>query len=337
MENIYLQMHKSIVFKHKKEKGGCDIKKYVFLAVLVSLFMVFSLSPAFAADPAPATCGNGSVDHNQEDCDDGNNDDGDCCNSNCKFESVGSTCADDELFCTGDETCDGAGVCTSEGDPCVGGGEACDEGSDTCIACTDDSECDDSNECTDDICNAGTCETTNNTDSCDDNDACTTGDQCSEGSCVGGNPPNCDDTNDCTDDSCDPASGCVNDNNTNSCSDGNDCTDGDVCSGGSCDPGPNPCSGGTPICTDEPTNGYSCAECVQDGECDDGIFCNGVESCSDGSCVAVSSCPPSINGCATIECDEDADECVDVEVSPPVCTEEGDVCNLDSGLCEAEE
>jgi hypothetical protein len=55
--------------------------------------------------------------------------------------------------------------------------------------------------------------------------------------------------------------------------------------------------------------------CVTDAECDDGIFCNGTESCeiSTGNCVAVSACPPSIDGCVyrNDSCDEDNDECVD--------------------------
>ena len=51
-------------------------------------------------------------------------------------------------------------------------------------ACSTHAECDDGNICTDDVCNAGVCENTNNTDPCDDGDLCTTGDVCSGGACT---------------------------------------------------------------------------------------------------------------------------------------------------------
>lgn len=41
---------------------------------------------------------------------------------------------DDGEFCTGTETCD-AGTCVSSGNPCASG-ETCDEGTDSCVACT---------------------------------------------------------------------------------------------------------------------------------------------------------------------------------------------------------
>ena len=54
------------------------------------------------------------------------------------------------------------------------------------------------------------------------------------GTCVGGPAPNCNDGNVCTDDSCNPATGCVNANNTAPCNDGNACTTADTCAGGTC-------------------------------------------------------------------------------------------------------
>ena len=45
-----------------------------------------------------------------EDCDDGNTADGDCCDSDCQFEPVESSCTDG-VFCNGPEMCDGAGNC----------------------------------------------------------------------------------------------------------------------------------------------------------------------------------------------------------------------------------
>ena len=95
-------------------------------------------------------------------------------------------------------------------------------------------ECDDGNTDNGDCCSS-TCRF--ETGACNEDNACTTNDQCSNGECVGGAPLNCEDNNVCTTDTCDPASGCVNTPNANSCDDGDACTTGDVCSGGSCQPG----------------------------------------------------------------------------------------------------
>ena len=54
-------------------------------------------------------CGDGDLDAGEQ-CDDGNNADGDCCSHNCQYESNGSSC-DDSTVCNGNETCDGAGTC----------------------------------------------------------------------------------------------------------------------------------------------------------------------------------------------------------------------------------
>jgi hypothetical protein len=49
--------------------------------------------------------------------------------------------------------------------------------------CVTDGDCDDANDCTDDACNDGTCEFTNNTADCDDSLWCNGTDTCSGGSC----------------------------------------------------------------------------------------------------------------------------------------------------------
>ena len=56
-----------------------------------------------------ATCGDGIVDGG-EDCDDGNNDNGDCCNALCMFEAAESPCTGTTL-CSEEGVCDGAGEC----------------------------------------------------------------------------------------------------------------------------------------------------------------------------------------------------------------------------------
>lgn len=76
--------------------------------------------------------------------------------------------------------------------------------------------------------------------------------------------------------------------------------------------------------------------CVDTDLCDDGIFCNGIESCdlATETCVAVSACPPAINGCLVFgsSCDEENDECPgipDDSLCPP-----GTSCR-DDGQCVA--
>jgi cysteine-rich repeat protein len=101
-------------------------------------------------------CGNG-IPETPEQCDDGNNVNGDCCSATCIFEAPGAPCADDGNTCTRDE-CTGTGTCIHPdqlngttcgtgnmcltGQQCVGGqcvgGEAV--------------NCDDDDECTTDTC-----------------------------------------------------------------------------------------------------------------------------------------------------------------------------------------
>ncbi len=86
-------------------------------------------------DPWPCLdyCGNGIV-WGGEQCDDGNNSNGDCCSWNCEFETPGSPC-NDGLFCDGTDTCSD-GRCEHGGDPCDPASEVCDEISDRCQALT---------------------------------------------------------------------------------------------------------------------------------------------------------------------------------------------------------
>ncbi len=79
--------------------------------------------------------------------------------------------------------------------------------------------------------------------------------------------------------------------------------------------------------------------CTTDDDCDDGLFCTGAESCVDGSCVALSACPPGVNGCVMVGaiCDEENDTCLD-EPDDSLCDnglfcDGAEFCDPKSGEC----
>ncbi len=260
-------------------------------------------------------CGDGVLESGEQ-CDDGNNRDGDCCSAACRFESFGSSCADDGNPCT-NEQCNGAGTCAhpdntdncDDGDACTTG-DACSAG--VCVGPA--RNCNDGDPCTDDACisRAG-CVHPVNTGPCDDANPCTTGDTCSSGQCIGGPPPSCDDGNPCTVDSCSAFIGCVR--APVSCSDGNPCTDD------ACDPASGcvftnntgTCEGDGNLCTAEQCDGSGhcgfASNRAPGTSCDDGRFCNGTDSCDDaGQCVGSGDpCP----GTACNTCQEAGPSCFD--------------------------
>ncbi len=288
----------------------------------------------------PRRCGNGIAEPG-EDCDDGNNTDGDCCSATCTAEAAGGACSDDGngctndlcdgngacghpgntdpcddgVFCNGDDTCSGGSCSAHTGDPCAGAEECaatCNETGEHCntpagTACTDDG-----NGCTSDVCNgSGGCAHPANTDPCDDGSFCNGDDTCSGGSCSvhTGDPcsggAECGDTCNETDDDCNVDVG------TTCTDDGNVCTD-DRCDGGG-----------------------SCVHPNNTAPCDDGVFCNGADTCSGGTCT-VNAGDPCTGGaeCAN-SCNETDDDCnVDVGTT---CTDDGNVCSDDvcdgSGAC----
>ena len=147
----------------------------------------------------PCACGDGFA-GGDEDCDDGNQVEGDCCSSACDFEAYGSACATDGIECT-DDICNGAAACihppsspftscTTDGiectdDLCDGAGACAHAPSPPTTPCTPDA-----NVCTDDLCDgAGACGHVDNTAPCDDANPCTEVDTCAAGACVGDPAP----------------------------------------------------------------------------------------------------------------------------------------------------
>ncbi|MFQ5478157.1 MAG: hypothetical protein ACE5E4_06030 [Candidatus Binatia bacterium] len=253
-------------------------------------------------------CGNGVLDPGEE-CDDGNQVDGDCCSSACAIEVAAVLCDDgnpctDELCVPGtgcqnppnNLPCDDADACTTM-DTCSGG---------VCIG-GPAPDCDDGNPCTVDTCDSVLgCQNVNVSLPCDDGNACTTNDTCSNGVCVGGSPLDCNDGNVCTDDSCDTVSGCVSVNNAAACEDGDSCTTGDTCVAGTCVSGPAPNCDDNNLCTDDscvPATG--CVHLANGAPRDDANACTTGDTCVAGVC----------SGGAPPNCD-DANVCTDDSCDP---------------------
>src|SRR5262249_994154 len=77
-----------------------------------------TITPPATIEPVlepPCTCGNGVLDPGEQ-CDDGNELDGDCCSSFCLFEPSTTPCADDGSLPPVDH-CDGAGHCIHPPNP----------------------------------------------------------------------------------------------------------------------------------------------------------------------------------------------------------------------------
>ena len=188
--------------------------------------------------------------NNTADCDDGiactENDQ--CTAGACQGASNHMLC-DDQDLCT-DDVCTAGVGCASTNNTAL-----CDDGIDCTVndrcaegACESGIPqavmCEDGNVCTDETCDPITgCESTNNTAACEDGIACTEGDQCSEGTCLGGlpNANRCDDANVCTDEVCAAGIGCRYTDNSDPCDSGLACTVADICVDGAC-------AGGTDLC-----------------------------------------------------------------------------------------
>ena len=166
------------------------------------------------------------------------------------------------------------------------------------------------------------------TEQCDDGNL-VNGDCCSS-TCqfeIGGNV--CpDDGNPCTNDQCDGSGGCAHPNNTAPCDDGLYCDGTDVCSGGVCTHGGDPCPGpnGDGNCSqscDEATD--SCTAPDPNGSaCTDGLFCDGTDTCAAGACTnhTGNPCPgPDGDGNCSESCDEATDNCTAPDPNGSPCTD----------------
>ena len=311
--------------------------------------------------------------------------DGECDDADgCSIDAcVAGTCAHDPApdgtpcldgsFCNGEESCQD-GTCADGLDPCVDP-DHCDEDGDVCLECAKNDECADGNPCTTDTCDAGTCVNTPVVDglACLDDAFCNGEESCQGGVCSDGpdpcvDPDLCDETNDecldcLVDGDCDDANPCTTDAcEDNFCThavvgDGTPCLDGafcngdEVCVGGVCTDGADPCVDQAHCSEVDDV----CLECVIDPECDDGmvcttdsciddvcvnepvpdgtpcpddVFCDGIEQCESGvcadggdPCIDLAHCDEEIDKC--IECFED-DECSD-----------GSVCTIDTCVDES--
>jgi Cys-rich repeat protein len=263
----------------------------------------------------------------------------DCVDWMCQLEAcLSDEDCDDGISCNGEETCD-TGTCVAGTSPC-GEGTYCDEGSDSCVECLENSHCaGDDLYCTGtpvctvgvcglsgDPCGAGTycdedsddCVECLENSNCDDGIACNGAETCADGACVAGISPcgageYCDESGDA----------CVECLENSHCPDDSlYCTGTPLCASGICGFSGDPCGDATPVCDEA---GGRCVECLADADCDDycvanvcvacrndadcsdGQFCSGMETCASGACVfGTSPC-----GGGTPVCDETGDRCVE--------------------------
>lgn len=270
------------------------------------------------------------------DCDDDNPCTDDLCGPENTCDWIPNTApCDDGLYCTSDDTCDGAGRCTGGGSPCTAECLAdCNEQTDTCEPVPDGTEC-----------GQRTCQ-----------DMALLRRTCQAGAC---NQPelleHCDDGNECTADSCDPAQGCDNTGlgDGSPCAGGSGiccegtcwagwecCSDADCirdrgCIGGSCEQGHcsgDPVTAGTPcdggdgnLCNSTCDDAGNCTATAV--ACDDAEPCNGLEGCdpATGACLAGTPPGPGTHciGDDLVTCNTDG-QTVSVQECPLGCNAQAD-------------
>ncbi|MBC8293775.1 MAG: hypothetical protein H8E45_11510, partial [Proteobacteria bacterium] len=240
---------------------------------------------------------------------------------------------DDNLYCTGVESCDAVLGCQDNADPNADDGvpctvDSCDEVADVIVNAVNDAFCDDTLFCTgvetcdavlgcqdnpdplaDDgvPCTVDSCDEVNdvivnavNDAFCDDTLFCTGVETCDATlGCQDNADPLADDGVGCTDDFCDE----VNDVIVNAINDGN-CEDGNLCTSDSCDAVLDCLNANNALACDDGnacTTGDVCAVGACNGVDTSVVDCDDGNLCTDDSCDVVLGC---VNGNNVLACDD---------------------------------
>ncbi len=272
----------------------------------------------------PPNCGNEVVDEDDgEECDDGNDIEGDGCDNDCTFSCSSDVHCRDTEICNGAETCDMHmcfdGIPLDNGTPCLlpdGGAGECRVGVCRPLTCGDENtddgeECDDGND--------------------NDNDGCPS--TCFYAVCgdgfvwnEAGGDEECDDGNAVDDDGCD--SDC-----TWSCSENGDCDDLEPCTGEeTCVD--HVCEAGTPLANGTPCTSSMGAGACRDGWCEPDLCGNGVLDPPEEECEGELT-----QSCTTFCGSTGSQTCVDCHwtacaLLPETCNGEDDDCDTraDNGI-----
>jgi TQXA domain-containing protein len=314
----------------------------------------------------PAACGDGVVNQAGEECDDGNQIDGDGCDHNCTPTACGNGVVTTDEACDDGNLLDGDGCdfnCTETacGNGVVTTGEQCDDGNDvngdTCDNnCTTprcgngvadpNEQCDDGNHPNGDAC------ATNCTIPACGNGVVTAGEQCDDGNAVNGDgcDSNCTPTacgngivtgnEQCDDGNQTNGDGCDDNCTAPACGNGvvagdEQCDDGNAVSGDACDANCTVPACGNGIvtageqCDDgNQTNGDGCDTNCTATACGNGIV-TGTEQCDDGNQANGDACE---SDCTTARCGngivDQGEQCDDGNF------DDGDGCN---GTCHLQE
>ena len=324
-----------------------------------------SLDPTCRQDCTAPICGDGIADSPDEQCDDGDTDNGDGCLNSCAVASCGDgfVCADAATCSTGAgggvEACDDGNTSDSDGclsssssdaSSCVvatcGDGFVCTAPGGECetVAGFETEGCDDGNTSNSDSCPAhvpgdGTCQTA----FCGDGFECTDEATCTSG--ADGGVEACEDGNTASGDGCDAV--CV----VEFCGDGvvnnstEECDDGGTADGDCCDADCFYEDVGSPCLDDDLCNGAEACDgagvCAAGTPlvCDDDLFCTGVESCDAAQgcqpgtppdCEALTDCelPDCDAQCNAPFCDESLDQCTVVPANEGATCDDGGPCTV---------